>query len=49
MIIQIDEFVQQKHSLDTIQLILPNIKEQLDTVKILVGLVETNMPTLLKK
>jgi dynein heavy chain len=35
--------------LDTIQLVLPKIKEQLDAVKILVAIVETNMPSLLKK
>jgi dynein heavy chain len=40
MIIQIDEFVEQKHSLDTIQLILPKIKEQVDTIKTLSALVE---------
>lgn len=38
----------QKHSLDTIQMVLPKIKEQLDVVKILVGIVDANMPALLK-
>lgn len=48
LIIQIDEFVEQKNCLDKVQSQLPAIKEQLDTVKVLMGLVETNMPTLIK-
>lgn len=35
MIIRIEEFVEQKHSLDVILLELPNIKEQLEAVKTL--------------
>lgn len=48
MIVYIDQFVEQKHSLDTILLILPKIKQQLSTIKTLYSLVETNIPSLLK-
>ena len=49
MIIRIEEFVEQKHSLDCILLELPQIKEQLEAVKTLLTEIEANSPTMLKK